>query len=119
MRVLRAISPTLTWMSIFVATAALAANRGTLHIFSPVIVAGKQLSPGDYVVQWNGEGPNVDMQLVQRNRVLATTRALVRNLNDPCVNDSSVISVYKDGTHNLWQIFFSGKRSALEIAQDQ
>ena len=119
MRERRAISPALAWISIFVATAAFAANRGTLHISSPLIVAGKQLSPGDYAVQWDGDGPNVDLQFVQRRRVIVTTRALLKDLHDPCVNDTSVVAVYKDGTHNLWQIFFSGKQSALEIVQGQ
>jgi hypothetical protein len=119
MKTSQAVGRILACLSIFVATTAFATNRGNLHLSSPAIVAGKQLLPGDYIVQWDDDAASVDLAILQKRKVVATPRALVRNLGNTCVNDTSVMTVHRDGSKTLWQIFFSGKRISLEFTQDK
>jgi len=119
MKTLGVISRTVACIGISVSTAAFAANKGRLHIYSPVIVAGEGLSVGDYIARWDGDGPSVDLEIVQKRKVRATAHAVVKNLQEVSASDTSVIATYADGTHSLWQIFFSGKGIALELEQDR
>jgi len=50
------------------ATAFASPSKGTLKLFEPVTVQGKQLAPGKYTVEWNGEGPNVSVEHRRRKR---------------------------------------------------
>jgi len=119
MKTLRVISRTVACIGISVSTAAFAANRGRVHIYSPVTVAGERLAAGDYIARWDGDGPGVDLEIVQRRKVRATTHAVVKNLKEASVNDTSVIATHADGTQSLWQIFFSGRGIFLELDQDR
>ena len=47
------------------------ASKGTLHLFENVTVQGKQLAPGDYKVEWTGEGPNVQLSIEQGKQTVA------------------------------------------------
>jgi len=91
-----------------------AANKGPLHVSSPEDVAGQTLNAGDYIVLWAGDGPNVDLKIMQGKKVVATATAHTVQLQNPSINDSEVVNV-KGGTRSLSMIFFLGKTVALKI----
>jgi hypothetical protein len=43
-------------------------NKGKLSVPETITVEGKQLPPGDYKVEWDGTGPNVEDSEGKRNR---------------------------------------------------
>src|SRR3979490_769222 len=51
------------------------ATKGTLKLFEPVTVQGKQLAPGQYTVEWNGEGPNVQLTIASGKNEVANVPA--------------------------------------------
>src|SRR5215469_11298373 len=65
------------------ATTALAAEKGSLKLFDPTLVNGVQLSPGDYTLQWEGTGNNVQVQIFQGKKVVVTTTAALVQLKAP------------------------------------
>jgi len=100
------------------ATSALAANKGSLNISQPVTVNGTKLATGDYQVKWEGTGPNVELNIIKSNRVIATVPARLVELSRPERASASVTRKAEDGTTSLTGIRFSGKKYELSIGQE-
>ena len=98
-------------ISAFAATA----NKGSLQISNTVMVSGKQLSAGDYSVKWDGNGPNVELNILQGRKVVATIPARLVDLSQKQSVDNAVVKSNADGTKTLSEIRFSGKKFALAI----
>ena len=69
-------------LALLLATSAFAAaNKGSMQLLDPVTVSGKQLPAGDYSVKWDGTGPNVEVNILKGNKVVATTPARLIDLS--------------------------------------
>jgi len=103
-------------LALLLATSAFAAaNKGSLELPSAVTVSGKQLSPGDYSVKWDGNGPTVELSILQGSKVVATTQARMVDLSQKQSVDNALVKSNADGTKTLSEIRFSGKKFALAI----
>jgi hypothetical protein len=78
------ITYTLISVTMFFATAC-TANRGSLYVPSPTMAAETQLPAGEYTVQWEGDGPDVELKIKRHNRVKATVPAKLIPLDQPLV----------------------------------
>lgn len=108
-------------VALLLATSAFAAgdtHKGTLQVFDPVQVNGKQLPAGQYDVKWEGNGPNVQVSIERGKKVMATVPAHVVDLQDKAASDTSVINKNDDGSRSLTQIRFGGKKYALSIGEE-
>jgi hypothetical protein len=94
------------------------ARKGTLQVFDPVQVNGQKLAPGQYAVKWEGDGPNVQVSIVNGKKVLATAPAHVVELPDKAPSDTSIVNKNDDGSRTLTQIRFGGKKYALSIGEE-
>jgi len=81
--------------------AAADSNRKDKITFSDhVTVSGTQLEPGDYIVQWNGSGPGIQIKFLHdRKEVISITGNVIeqKNLRDSFTtrrgeNDSRVLT---------------------------
>jgi len=68
-------------LALLLASSALAATKGSLQISHLVTVNGTQLKPGEYKVEWDGNGPNVEVSILQGKNVIAKTQAHVVDLS--------------------------------------
>ncbi len=93
-------------------------NKGKLSLPESVTVEGKQLSPGDYKLQWEGSGQNVELKILKGKETVATVPA--RIVQEPGKNAVNSYSVTKqpDGTRVLSSINFGGKNFSLEIVEN-
>ena len=98
------------------ATAALAANKGSLHVPSTAMVGERELPAGEYTVQWEGAGPDVELKIKLHDRVIAAVPAKVIPLDQPSREDAAALGTYADGGRKLLEIRLSGKRFFLQIA---
>jgi len=57
------------------------ANKGSLQLLDPVTLNGKPLPAGEYSLQWDGSGNNVQLSVLKGKNVVATTPAQLVNLN--------------------------------------
>jgi hypothetical protein len=106
-------------LALLLATSAFAAaNKGSLQLPSTVTVSGTQLSAGDYSVKWDGNGPSVELNILQGNKVVATTPARLIDLTQKQSTDNAVVKNNADGTRSLAEIRFSGKKYALAIGSE-
>jgi hypothetical protein len=106
-------------LALLLATSAFAAaNKGSMQLLNPVTVSGKQLPAGDYSVKWDGTGPNVELNILKGNKVVATTPARLIDLSQKPNGDAAVVKNNDDGSKSLSEIRFGGKRYALAIGQE-
>jgi len=97
---------------------AAAANKGSMQLLDPVTVSGKQLPAGEYSVQWDGSGPNVEVNIMKGKKVVATTPARLIDLSQKPARDAAVVKNNDDGSRSLAEIHFGGKAYGLAIGTE-
>jgi hypothetical protein len=102
-------------LALLLATSAFAANKGNLEVTDPVTVNGKQIGAGEYTVKWDGNGPNVELNILRGKNVVATVPARMVDLDQAPNRDSAVTVLSPDGHKSLNEIRFSGKKYAFAI----
>lgn len=118
MKTSRAFAAVLGGLAILVASSALAADKGSIKLFDPTTVNGAQLSPGEYQVQWEGTGSDVQLKILRGKKVVATTSATVVQLKAPAPRDMT--STRNDGDHGkaLTEISFRGRNYSLAVGNE-
>jgi hypothetical protein len=104
-------------VALLLASSAFAATKANLQLSNPVTVSGTTLKPGDYKVQWDGTGPNVELSIIQGKNVVAKVPAHVVDLPSPSANDAAVTKKQDNGPNSLASIRFQGKKFALDLDQ--
>jgi hypothetical protein len=104
-------------LGLLLASSAFAATKGSLQLMDPVTVNGTTLKPGDYKVQWEGSGPNVELSILRGKNVMAKVPAHVVELQTPAANDAAVTRVGDGGQKALAGVRFAGKKTALDISE--
>ena len=105
-------------LALLLATSVFAANKGNLQISDPVIVNGTQIGAGEYTVKWDGNGPNVELNILRGKNVVATVPARMVDLDSTQSRDSAVTVVGSDGRKALNEIRLSGKKYAFAIGAE-
>jgi hypothetical protein len=93
------------------------ATQGKLHLYEPVSVQGKQLAAGNYKVEWNGNGPEVQVAILNGKDTVATVPAKVAPTTTKNTEDGYSVTKEPDGSNGLATIFFHGKTFRLELNQ--
>ena len=104
-------------LALLVASSAFAANKANMQVQSPLTINGAKLKPGEYKVEWEGSGPNVELSITQGKKVLAKVPAHVVDLQSASNADATVIRRNDDGTNSLTGVRFGGKKFALEVGE--
>jgi hypothetical protein len=94
-------------------------NKGTLHLSDKVSLEGKVLAPGDYKVEWEGNGPSVQVTILKDKEKVATFSAHRSELAAASRADAIGTDNGPDGTRALKSIYFSGKKYSLQVEQTQ
>ncbi len=105
--------------ALLAATSAFAANSGLLSIPEGVSVSGKDLPAGDYRVKWEGDGPNVELNILHDGKLVTTVPARTIELQHKDPQDSVQMEKNSDGTESVLEIHFRGKRYALAVGREQ
>lgn len=102
-------------LAVLLASSAFAASKGTLHLQSTANINGTQLKPGDYKLEWDGSGPNVEVSIMKGKNVVTKTQAKLVDLSSPALNDAAVVQTNDDGTSSITSVRFEGKKIALDL----
>lgn len=105
-------------LAVLLATSAFAANKGSLQVQEPISVNGQQLKPGDYKVQWDGSGPDVELSIMQGKKVVTKVPAHVVDLSKASNADAAVVKNNADGSKSLSEVRFGGKKYALAVGEE-
>ena len=102
-------------LALLLATSAFAATKASLQLNNPVVLNGTTLKPGDYRVEWDGSGPNVELSILQGKNVVAKTSAHMVDLAAPAQNDAAVTVKNDSGPSSLTGLRFHGKKYGLDL----
>jgi hypothetical protein len=115
MKLSKIANSTILVLGLLLATAAFAANKGSLSVSDSVKVGSTQLQPGSYKVAWEGTGSNVEVSIIKGKNVVAKTQARMIDLSKAFQTDAAVVANNSDGSKSLSEIRFGGKKYALAI----
>jgi hypothetical protein len=104
-------------LAVLLAASAFAGTKGGFQVNDPITVNGTTLKPGEYKLQWDGNGPNVQLSFIQGKKVIATAPAHVVELQSPATNDAAVVMSHSNGTQSLTGVRFQGKKIALDLTE--
>jgi hypothetical protein len=104
-------------LALLLASSAFAATKASLQLNHPTVVNGTTLKAGEYKLQWDGTGPNVEVSIVQGKNVVAKVAGKVVDLDAPSKNDAAVVKMNGDGTSALTGARFEGKKYALQLGE--
>ncbi|MGA2021970.1 MAG: hypothetical protein ABSH02_15365 [Candidatus Sulfotelmatobacter sp.] len=104
-------------LALVLAMSAFAATKASLQLANPVTVNGTTLKPGDYRVQWEGSGPNVELNIMQGKNVVAKVSAHLVELQAPASSDAAVTRKNDSGPNSLTGLRFGGKKLALDFGE--
>lgn len=104
-------------IALLLASTAFAATKASLSLNNPVVLNGTTLKPGDYKLEWEGSGPNVELSILQGKKVVTKTTAHMIDLPAPAANDAAVTIKNDSGPNSLAGIRFQGKKFALDLNQ--
>jgi hypothetical protein len=114
MKVSKISSGLLLGLMLLLATSASAAtkspqNKGSLN--------GTRLAVGNYQLTWQGTGADVELNILQSHKVVATVPARLVDLERPARGDAYGTRKLEDGSTSLTSIGFYGKKYELAIGQ--
>jgi hypothetical protein len=104
-------------LALLLASSAFAATKASLQLSSAVTVNGTTLKAGEYKLQWDGNGPNVELSILQGKNVVAKTSAHLVELQAASANDAAVTRKNDSGPNSLAAVRFQGKKLSLELGE--
>jgi hypothetical protein len=103
--------------SLLLASAAFAGEKATVKLYDDVKVNGKTLTPGDYQLAWEGTGGDVQVSIRQGKNIIATIPPQVETSSSSAPSTGYSTKQADDGSKSLTNVFFSGKKYSLNLAQ--
>jgi len=102
-------------LALLLASSAFAATKASLILTNPTKVSGTTLNAGKYTLEWEGNGPNVEVSVMQGKTVLAKLQA--RLVKSPLQQGAILTKKDADGNTVLTGVQFDGKAFALELSE--
>jgi hypothetical protein len=98
---------------------AFAREKGKLYLTEDVTVQGKVLKPGEYKLEWEGTGANVQLSIIQGRDTVATVPATIVASQNSNVANACSTSTEADGSKSLGAYYPEGKKFVLELGQKE
>ncbi|HEY4780332.1 MAG TPA: hypothetical protein VIH54_00850 [Chthoniobacterales bacterium] len=92
-------------------------NSHSVDIFDAVQIGGTQLKPGNYKVEWQGEGPTVQVSFQRNGKTVLTAPATLKTNDAEVTQDAIKIETSTD-TSTLKEIDFGHQKQALVFDQN-
>ena len=104
-------------LALTLASSAFAASKANLTLNNPTSINGTKLKAGDYKLEWDGSGPNVEVSIMQGKKVVTKVPAKIVDLDKAPNNDAALLRQNGDGSTTLSGARFQGKKYALELGE--
>jgi hypothetical protein len=92
-------------------------NHHSVEISDSVQVGGTQLKPGNYKLEWQGSGPEVQVNFVRDGKTIATAPGTLK-VDDPHVTQDAIVTQTTGAnTTTLTEIDFSHNKESLVFGQ--
>jgi hypothetical protein len=92
-------------------------NQHSVEIPDSVEVGDTQLQPGSYQVQWQGAGPEIQVNFVRDGKTVATVPGTLKTNDAHVTQDEIVTNTTSANTRTLKEIDFSRNKESLVFEQ--
>jgi hypothetical protein len=92
-------------------------NQHSVEITDSVQVGGTQLKPGSYKVEWQGTGPQIQVNFVRNGKTVATVPGTLKTNDAQVSQDDIVTDTTSANTKTLKEIDFSRSKESLVFEQ--
>ena len=90
-------------------------QKQKVSLMDKVEIAGKTLQPGNYQVEWQGNGPTVNVKFLKYGKTMLTAPAQLAQLQTPAPYSAVVENTQKNGAKTIQEIEWNHKREALKF----
>ena len=97
---------------IFSAAVHAASNKTTINVRTPTVVGSYTLQPGEYAVEWNGSGPDIQVTFLKGNKMMVTVPAA---LEPPHSRQEVSFSCRADESGAIWLVEIKTKNATLRF----
>ncbi len=104
--------------SLFLATAAFAGEKASVKLYENVKLNGKTIAPGKYDLEWNGNGPDVQLNIRKGNDTVASTPAKLTPVATAPSSSGYSTKAEGDGSKSLTSVFIAGKKYTIELGTE-
>jgi hypothetical protein len=101
---------------LLLSASAFAQEKASLSLSEDVTVQGKTLKPGNYKLEWEGMGPNVQVSILQGHDTLATVPATIVTEKESNNSDAYGTRKGADGSEMLAAVYPGGKKFVVQLA---
>lgn len=92
-------------------------NQHSVEIPDSVQVGGTPLQPGTYKVEWQGAGPQIQVNFVRDGKTVATAPGTLKTNDPQVVQDDVVTETTSANTKTLKEIDFAHNKESLVFEQ--
>jgi hypothetical protein len=92
-------------------------NQHSLEISDSVQVGGTVLKPGNYKVEWQGTGPDIQVNFVRDGKTVATVPGTLKTNDAQVAQDQIVTNATNTESKTLEEIDFAHDKEALVFEQ--
>jgi hypothetical protein len=92
-------------------------NQHSVDISEPVQVGSTQLNPGSYRIEWQGTGPEVQVNFLRDGKTVATASGTFKTNDTHVVQDEVVTETTSANTKTLKEIDFSHNKESFVFEQ--
>jgi ABC-type thiamine transport system substrate-binding protein len=92
-------------------------NQHSVEFTDSVQVGSAQLKPGNYKVEWQGTGPEVQVNFLRDGKTVATVPGTLKTNNAQAVQADVVIGTTSANTRTLEEIDFGRNKESLIFEQ--
>src|SRR5215475_4366257 len=92
-------------------------NKTNVNLADKVTVEGKTIEPGQYKVEWSGNGPNVQVTVAKGKQQVASFSAKLTEHATPNSATAYSTASAAEGSKAVAGIYVGGKKYILEVEQ--
>jgi hypothetical protein len=92
-------------------------NVHSVNLADAVQIGTTQLKPGSYKVEWQGTGPNVQVNFLHEGKTVATVPGTLKTNEERITRDEIVTDPSSTGARALKEIDFGHQKEALVFSQ--
>jgi hypothetical protein len=92
-------------------------NQHSIEISDSVEVGGMQLKPGSYKVEWQGAGPEIQVNFVRDGKTVATVPGTLKTNDAHVTEDDIVTDTSSATTKTLKEIDFGHNKESVVFEQ--
>jgi hypothetical protein len=90
-------------------------NEGSFDLNQPATVGSVQLQPGHYKAEWMGSNGTVEVEIMQKGKTIATTKAELKELENPSAYSAVTVRTTANHGNRIEEIQFNNRKDSLVL----